>query len=106
MVEKLLKKKFSLNFDSVRKAFLFMDQDHDGYITSEDFLRNFSDLDTHYKDINKLLKERDHNNRGRINYQDFSIWFGNSIHQSSGFYFRHDSKRNPQYEKNLMKKKE
>lgn len=68
MVEKLIKKKFSSNFDSVRKAFLFMDQDHDGFITSEDFLRNFSDLDTHYKDINKLLKERDHANRGRINY--------------------------------------
>ena len=104
MVEKLLKKKFSSNFDSVRKAFLFMDQDHDGFITSEDFIRNFSDLDQHYKDINKLMKERDQNSKGKINYQDFSTWFGNSIHQSAGFYFRHDSKRNPQYEKNLLKK--
>ena len=61
MVEKLLKKKFGSNFDSVRKAFLFMDQDHDGYITGEDVIRNFSDLDSHYKDINKLMKERGRN---------------------------------------------
>lgn len=72
MVEKLLKKKFECNFDSVRKAFLFMDQDHDGFITGDDFLRNFSDLDKHYKDINKLMKERGQNQQGRINYQIFS----------------------------------
>ena len=103
MVEKILKQKFSNNFDSVRKAFLFMDADHDGFITVEDFLRNFSDIDHHYKDIKKLLVERDSKRRGKINYEDFSIWFGNSIHQSAGFYFRHDSTRNPQYEKALIK---
>lgn len=30
---------------------------------------------------------------------DFSKWLGNSIHQSEGFYFRHDSIKNPQYER-------
>ena len=27
---------------------------------------------------------------------------GNAIHQSDGFYFRHDSKVNPQYERNKV----
>lgn len=29
---------------------------------------------------------------------DFSKWLGNAIHMSEGFYFRHDSVKNPQYE--------
>ena len=36
-----------------------MDADHDGYITVEDFLRNFSDIDVQYEDMAKLIKERD-----------------------------------------------
>jgi Ca2+-binding EF-hand superfamily protein len=31
----------SNNYDSVRKAFLSMDTDHDGFITVEDFMRIF-----------------------------------------------------------------
>ena len=27
---------------------------------------------------------------------DFSKWLGNAIHMSEGFYFRHDSIKNPQ----------
>ena len=27
---------------------------------------------------------------------DFSRWLGNAIHMSEGFYFRHDSVKNPQ----------
>jgi hypothetical protein len=33
-----------------------------------------------------------------MNYTEFSSWMGPSIQQSEGFYFRHDSIRNPQYE--------
>lgn len=33
---------------------------------------------------------------------DFSKWLGNSIHMSEGFYFRHDSIKNPQYERFLQ----
>jgi len=39
-LEKLLKDRFS-NFDSVRKAFLGLDTDYDGFITVEDILRYF-----------------------------------------------------------------
>jgi hypothetical protein len=41
ILEKRLKEKFSNNWDSVRKAFLGLDTDYDGYITVEDILRNF-----------------------------------------------------------------
>jgi hypothetical protein len=33
-----------------------------------------------------------------IGYTDFSKWVGNAIHMSEGFYFRHDSVKNPQFE--------
>ena len=36
-----MKEKFSNNWESVRKAFLALDSDHDGYITVEDILRHF-----------------------------------------------------------------
>ena len=40
-LEKILKVRFSNNWDSVRKAFLGLDTDYDGYITVEDILRYF-----------------------------------------------------------------
>lgn len=40
-LEKLIKTKFSNCFESVRKAFLILDQDYDGYITIEDLLKYF-----------------------------------------------------------------
>ncbi len=40
-MEKLLKDKFSNNWESVRKAFLDLDSDYDCYITIEDILRHF-----------------------------------------------------------------
>lgn len=42
--------------------------------------------------------EKDSTGKGRLGYADFSKWVGNSIHQSEGFYFRHDSVKNPAYE--------
>lgn len=40
-VEEKLKTKFSNCFHSVRKAFLALDADYDGYITVEDLLKYF-----------------------------------------------------------------
>ena len=40
-LEKLLKDKFSNCWESVRKAFLALDSDYDGFITVEDILRYF-----------------------------------------------------------------
>ncbi len=40
-IEDLLMTRLSLNFVSVRKAFLDLDQDFDGFIIAEDFARAF-----------------------------------------------------------------
>tara|TARA_B110000285_G_C15026385_1_gene564390 strand:- start:69 stop:206 length:138 start_codon:yes stop_codon:yes gene_type:complete len=41
ILERKLRLKMSNNYDSVRKAFLSMDTDHDGFIAVEDFMRIF-----------------------------------------------------------------
>lgn len=41
--------------------------------------------------------------KGYLDFTDFSRWMGSSIQPSGGFFFRHDSVRNPQYENNLEK---
>ncbi len=80
----------------MRKAFLALDSDYDGYITVEDILRYFGqEKDLNYNDLKKLIKDKDSKKQGKIGYTDFSRWVGNSIHQSEGFYFRHDSIKNP-----------
>ena len=59
-------------------------------------MRNFGDeRDLNYADLKKLVEERDTVNDGKISYNAFSSWVGGSIHMSEGFYFRHDSVRNP-----------
>jgi hypothetical protein len=103
-IERILRVKLSNKYETVRKAFLALDADHDGFITIEDFLRNFGDnKDLQFVDLKKLIQSKDHFNRGKISYEDFSAWVGNSIHMSEGFYFRHDSTRNPQYEINMKR---
>jgi hypothetical protein len=94
----------------VRKAFLGLDTDYDGFITVEDILRNFGDQTTgqnkdkirgsgiNFNDLKKLIMEKDSTKRGKLGYTDFSKWVGNCIHSSEGFYFRHDSVKNPLYE--------
>ena len=96
-LERDLKKKFSNVYESVRKAFLHLDSDYDGYITVEDIMRHFGENNKgiNYNDLKKLITDKDSRKQGRINYQDFSKWLGGSIHQCEGFYFRHDSKKNP-----------
>ena len=99
-----LKKKFSNMFDSVKNAFLHLDSNYDGYITVEDIMRHFgtNDKDLNYNDLKKLITDKDSKKEGRINYMDFSKWLGGSIHQCEGFYFRHDSKKNPPFDKRLQ----
>jgi len=101
-LENKLKIKFSNCFESVRKAFLLLDQDYDGYITVEDILKYLgNDSELNYNDLIKILKDKDSKHEGRINYSDFSKWLGSAIHMSEGFYFRHDSVKNPHYELHL-----
>ena len=77
----------------MRKAFLDLDTDYDGYITVDDILRFFGseDKDLDFKDLTKLIIDKDHKKQGKINYTDFSKWVGGEIQKSEGFYFRHDS---------------
>lgn len=95
----MIKERFS-SFDSVRKAFLGLDSDYDGFITVEDILRHFGQdsKEFNFNDLKKLMNEKDSTGQGRLGYADFSKWVGNSIHKSEGFYFRHDSIKNPQFE--------
>lgn len=103
-LEKKLKEKFSNCYESVRKAFLALDTDYDGYITVEDILKYFgNEKDLNYNDLKKLMIDKDSKKQGRIGYSDFSKWLGNAIHLAEGFYFRHDSVKNPMYELNLDK---
>jgi len=88
----------------VRKAFLNLDTDHDGFISCEDILRYFgSDTELNINHLKKILNDKSSNSQGMLTYQDFSKWVGNSIHSLEGFYFRHDSIKNPYFERNLMK---
>ncbi len=92
----MIKKKFSDAYDTVRKAFLALDTDYDGYVTLEDILRHFDKGNNlNYEDLKKLITDKDSKKAGRINYNDFSRWLGSSIHMSEGFFFRHDSVKNP-----------
>lgn len=70
-------------------------------MTIEDFLHYFGTEHVEFDDLDKLLKVKDRNGAGRIDFTDFSKWFGNAIHKSEGFYFRHDSKLvNPPFDLN------
>lgn len=103
-LESILKKKFEKNWISVRKAFLDLDIDYDGYIRPEDIARYFSNESNRidFSELKQLMIHKGHKN-GLLDYTDFSKWVGSSIEPSAGFYFRHDSIRNPQYEMNLEK---
>jgi len=64
-LEARLKIKFSNTFESVRKAFLTLDADYDGYITVEDILKYFAnEKDLNFNDLKKLLVDKDHKKIG------------------------------------------
>lgn len=98
-MEKKIKIKMANNFKSVRLAFLALDTDHDGIITTEDFLKFMNDPELSFTEMQKLIEEKDSNHKGNINYSDFSSWLGTTIYMAEGFFFRHDSVKNPVYEK-------
>ena len=59
-MEKILKDKFSNNWESVRKAFLALDSDYDGFITVEDILRYFGqEKELNFNDLQKLIKDKE-----------------------------------------------
>lgn len=67
-------------------------------------LRYFgNDLNIDYDDLKKLITDKDSKKKGKLSYSDFSRWIGSTINQSEGFYFRHDSWKNPQFDTNLHK---
>lgn len=55
-----MKDKCAKAWVSVRKAFLDLDTDHDGYITVEDIIRYFgTETDFQYHEVKKLLMSKD-----------------------------------------------
>ena len=53
-----------------------------------------------YADLIKIMESFNSkaDGTGMLNYNNFSRWMGNEIHNLASFVFRHDSKKNPQYE--------
>lgn len=98
--------KISSNFTSVNKAFLTLDMDHDGWIEPKDLVAIYgTHLTIEYADLLKIMENVNSrkDGTGKINYADFSKWMGNEIHNLASFIFRHDSRRNPEYEVHLKK---
>lgn len=106
-IEMALVERLSKNWVSVRKAFLDNDLDYDGFLTAEDFARIVGGSSGSSKfDFNllkMLINIRIKKNDNKINYTEFCRWFGSIIKPVEAFQFRHDSMKNPQYEKNLKK---
>lgn len=93
-----LKLKLSNNFTSVRKAFLELDEEHNGYIMPEHlakFLGASRRGNFDFTLLEILVKMQTKGLKTKITYNDFCAWFGNSIEPKEGFFFRHDSKKNP-----------
>ena len=105
-IEDLLKGRLSNNWVSVRKAFLDLDQDYDGFVTAEDFAKLIGGSAGSPKfDFNmlKLLVHVKNAHSPSLSYTDFCRWFGAAIEPVEAFFFRHDSQKNPQYERNIQK---
>jgi hypothetical protein len=49
-----------------------------------------------YEELTHLFTLKSSRKTQNLDYRDFSRWFGGIIQQSEGFYFRHDSKANPE----------
>jgi Ca2+-binding EF-hand superfamily protein len=60
-LENLIKDRFQNNWVSVRKAFLDLDTDYDGFVTVEDILRYFGtdNKEFDFKDLKKLIVDKD-----------------------------------------------
>ena len=101
-----LKLKLATDFNSVRKAFLAIDDSHRGFISAETlakYLGASKQKNFDFTLLEILIKLNTKGLKTRINYNDFVSWLGNSIEPTDTFVFRHDSKKNPQFEVNLQK---
>jgi len=101
-----LKAKLAVDFNSVRKAFLAIDDNHGGFITAETlakYLGASKQKNFDFTLLEILIKLNTKGRKTRINYTDFVSWLGGSIEPTETFYFRHDSKKNPQFEVNLQR---
>ena len=82
-IDSFLKEKLANIYTSVKKAFLDLDMDRDGYISVEDIMKYFgTQTELSIVDLKKILSDRSsHPSKlPLISYQDFSRWVGNSIH--------------------------
>ncbi len=93
-LEQEIKMRMQTNFTSVRKAWLELDDSHKGFITVEE-LAKYLGGKFEYTLLEILVKMRTKDLQSRIDYRDFCSWFGPIIEPTEGFYFRHDSKKNP-----------
>ena len=99
-------RKIANNFTSVNKAFLTIDQDHDGLINPKDIVSLYgTHIQMEYSDLLKIFEgiSSKKDGSGCVNYSDFSRWIGNKIHNLASFVFRHDSRRNPEQERFVKK---
>lgn len=56
----MIKKKFGNQYETVRKAFLDLDTDYDGFITVEDIFRHFGNNENmNYDDLKKMINDKD-----------------------------------------------
>ena len=97
-LETQLKAKLSVDFNSVRKAFLAIDDNHIGYITAESlakYLGATKQKNFDFTLLEILIKLHTKGLKTRVNYNDFCAWLGNAIEPTETFFFRHDSKKNP-----------
>ena len=102
-IEKILKTKIASNWNQVRRAFLDIDSDYDGYITSMDLFEICGGA-FDVEEIKLLMKYRGADKDYKIDFKKFSSWLGATLTPYEGFFFRHDSLNNPEYSL-LMKKK-
>jgi len=96
----------AIDFTSVRKAFLAVDDNHRGFITAEilaKYLGASKQKNFDFTLLEILIKLNTKGMKTRINYNDFCAWFGPAIEPTETFFFRHDSKKNPQFEVNLQR---
>lgn len=68
-LEDFFKEKIANMFTSVRKAFLDLDMDHDGFISVEDILKYFGiDKEFNFNDLKKLIIDKDSSRQGWLSY--------------------------------------
>ena len=106
-IEQVIKEKVSNNWVSVRKAFLDIDENYDGFITAEDLAKLIGGASGSnrydFNLIKTLLNLKSKNKNSKLSYTEFCAWLGGVIEPAEGFYFRHDSQKNPQFEKSIQK---